>query len=295
MAEATAPKNQGFKAPRSKREKMKSKATFLFLATAVLFLTTILGRVGAQTEASSALLPGYPIEPRGDSFDEDFDEDSLNEDLFEVKDNMHLWNSWLSGEKVEVREGVLRLQSEAGDTHADLIKVGGVVTQAFYGHGHLMFRARTNPTRGMAGSVYLYNEDKDRDEGGHHEEIDIELSAKFPGLASLVTFHDDDWQNDEKQNAMHRGGLKNIREVPGLESFDSREFNTYVIDWQPGKLTWSINGIQVERFQDAVPTTPMNIHLDTHHNAEWDAFMDSEPEGSGAFEIDSIRYEPYEA
>ncbi len=242
-----------------------------------------------QKSAIGEGLGVYPTTPLGSLFEENFDT-TLNKNLFEVLDSFKYWDSWFDESKTTVSNGNLLLQTDARDTYNNLLKVGGVRSTAFYTYGKFIIRAKTNPTKGTVSAIYLYNEDKDMEIGGRHEEIDIELSSKFPGKASLVTYHNDNWKNEGLQNQMHRGGIKNIREIAELENFDSTQFNEYVIDWEPGKVTWYINGIKVEEFTDAVPTTPMRIHIDTYNNREWDSFIDVEPSGTGALEIDSMKY-----
>lgn len=238
-------------------------------------------------------LQGYPSEPLGKVFKEEFNNNVLNQDLWEIKDGYDLWDSFLVGEKTFLDSGNLKISTNANDKIDGMLKVGGIYSDAYYSYGTFTIRAKANSAQGTVSSFYLYNEDKDRQEGGRHEEVDIELSSKFPTNASLVTFHNDNWVNDELQNEMHRGGLKDISTIPDLENFDSREFNTYVIEWIPNKITWFVNGIKVEEFTDAIPTTPMLIHIDSHNSKEWD-FVDPEPLGNGSFEIDFVNYEPDE-
>jgi len=254
--------------------------------------------VGATTGVvRPSPLPGYPTTPLGSAVEENFVGNRINGNVLEVLDGFKYWDSWYTASKTSLSGGILKLSSDANDkTSNNLLKVGGVKSVAFYSYGKFTFRAKINPAMGSVSALYLYNEDKDMERGGKHEEIDVELSSKHPCRASLVTYHNDDWTSSDLglQNEMHRGGIKDLCQIPGLESFDSRNFNTYVIDWQPGKVRWSVNGIKVEEFTNAVPTTPMKIHLDTYNNHEWDAFIDINPAGAGALQIDFASYDPFE-
>lgn len=242
---------------------------------------------------SNTPLPGYPLSPTGSSFIEEFDSSSLDPNIFEIRDGYNIWDSWYDQTKVTISGGKLLLRSDANDTHSGLVDVGGINTIGFYSYGKLEFRAKTNAARGMVSSLYLYNEDKDRSNGGTHEEIDVELSSLHTGKASLVAFHGDNWENDALQNEMHRGRIKDLREISGLENYDSTQMNNYSVEWKEGIITWTVNDIQVEQLTQAVPTTPMQIIIDTNHNNSWGEFIDPTVSGVGSFEIERIKYTVY--
>jgi beta-glucanase (GH16 family) len=239
-------------------------------------------------------LPGYAVAPRGGAFRDDFSGSAVNTDRFEVLDGYAYWDSWYTVGKTSVRGGSLQLTARAGDRQGRYLRVGGVASRALYNYGVFTFRARANPMRGMVSALYLYNEDTDAAQGGTHEEIDVELSPEHPGHASLVTYHKDDWTSADLgvQNDMHRGGVMNLRTIRGLETFDSRQWNTYVVDWRPGRVIWRVNGVQAAEFTNAVPTTPMRIHLDTYHTREWSDFVDPTPRGAGALLVDVVSFVP---
>lgn len=242
---------------------------------------------------SNSPLNGYPISPTGSSFNEEFDSPSLDSNLFEIRDGYNIWDSWYDLTRTTISNGKLVLGSDASDMRDGLVKVGGINTVGFYSYGKLEFRVKTNAARGMVGSVYFYNEDKDRSDGGTHEEIDVELSSLYAGKASLVTFHGDNWENDSLQNEMHRGGIKNLRTISGLENYESTQMNTYSVEWKQGIITWTVNDIQVEQLTEAVPTTPMQIIIDTNHNNNWDEFVDPTVSGAGSVELEYIKYTAY--
>ena len=147
----------------------------------------------------------------------------------------------------------------------------------------------------MIGVLHLYKQDKDRSAGGRHDEIDVELSSQAPGVISWDTYRDDNWKNDYRQNAMHRGDFTNTHRIRGLEAFDSTRFNTYVIDWRPHRVTWLINGIPIASASEAVPTMPMEIRLDVYYKRAWNAFLGIKPAGTGGLEIRAVSYTPYHA
>lgn len=259
-----------------------------------LTIITLLASLSSWSQKNPPPLPGYPVSPLGQHFLENFQREGVvPEGLFEIKNQEEFWTSYLSKDKTIVGEGVLRLETDSSDKFNGLLKVGGLRSHAYYSYGSLIVRAKANRAPGTISAIYFYNEDKDRQVGGRHEEIDIELSSKFPCLASLVTFHEDNWKSSDEgiQNRMHHGGVKNICNITGLRNFNSHQFNLYQIDWQPSKVVWTINGIKVWESTQAVPTTPMQIYLDTYNNNEWDAFIDPDPLGKGAFEIDFIKYD----
>lgn len=87
--------------------------------------------------------------------------------------------------------------------------------------------------------------------------------------------------------------MQDIHKTAGLASFNSHEYQTYVIDWQPGRVSWYVNGVKIRELTQALPTTPMQLHLDSHHSDQWDAFVETKFAGAGAAKVDSVRYEPY--
>jgi beta-glucanase (GH16 family) len=278
-----------------------------FLVVSVVVIGAIVGVVALEsgpppfpaarvlpTAVERGPLPGYAVAPRGRAFRENFSGGAVNPDRFEVLDGYAYWDSWYTAGKTAVRDGALQLAAQAGDRQGRYLRVGGAASRALYPYGTFTFRARANPMPGMVSALYLYNEDKDATQGGTHEEIDVELSAKHPNQASLVTYHKDDWTSADLglQNDMHRGGVVDLRAIRGLQTFDSRRWNTYVIDWGPGRVIWRVNGVQAAEFTNAVPTTPMKIHLDTYHTREWSDFVEPTPRGSGALLVDLVSFVP---
>lgn len=270
---------------------MRRKIVFLgLLLTLGLYGCGGKGEQEADESNLGSPLDGYPSFPIGASFNEEFDSSSLDSNLFEIRDGYKIWDSWYDQTKTTISGGKLLLRCDANDARDGLVKVGGINTVGFFEYGKLEFRAKTNAAQGMVGSIYFYNEDKDRSNGGTHEEIDVELSSLHTDKASLVTFHGDNWQNDLLQNEMHRGGIKDIRTISGLENYDSTQMNTYTVEWKQGVITWTVNDIQVEQLTEAVPTTAMQIIIDTNHNNSWDEFVDPTVSGAGSLELEYIKY-----
>lgn len=96
--------------------------------------------------------------------------------------------------------------------------------------------------------------------------------------------------NDTRDGLVKVGGIKNLRAISGLENYDSTQMNTYTVEWKQGTITWTVNDIQVEQLTQAVPTTPMQIIIDTNHNKSWGEFVDPAVSGGGSLELEYIKY-----
>ncbi len=233
----------------------------------------------------------YPQEPIGTAFVEEFNADTLSATLFRPVSAGRYWDSWLDGSLVTLTHGVLVVSSQIPDTRKELPRVGGVVSTAYQLYGRFSFRARAKLAKGMVAALHLYNEDRGRYAGGRHEEIDLELSSDAPDGLSWDTYHDDDWTNDSHQNTMHHGDFARTHHMRGLEGFDSRQLNTYVIEWRSDRVNWFVNGVQVATASDAIPTAPLQIRLDLYHNRRWDEWLGITPSGTGMLEVDWVRYD----
>ncbi len=129
----------------------------------------------------------------------------------------------------------------------------GMETKYQYGYGTYTFRAKANPMMEMVSMLSLKS-----DEGESRNEIQIAMSAKQPETLSLISYKD----------GKSTTGFKNIREITGLQTFDSQKNNTYKIIWSEDAIIWYVNGKKVEQFVSHVPAGPLRLHIDTT-NMSW--------------------------
>ncbi|MEM1374977.1 MAG: family 16 glycosylhydrolase [Pseudomonadota bacterium] len=79
--------------------------------------------------------------------------------------------------------------------------------------------------------------------GTQHDEIDWEIFGQDTTTAQVA------WWTDGEVTE-HRIDL-------GFDAADGP--NRYTIDWQPGRITWSVNGVEVFETTTNVPTTPQRL------------------------------------
>ncbi|MBP7898844.1 glycoside hydrolase family 16 protein [Candidatus Gracilibacteria bacterium] len=225
-------------------------------------------------------LDGYALSPIGTTFNELFTKTQLNAKLFDAKDSDSGAVSVLSKNNVSVKKGKLELASQNG--------VGAqVISKKLYTYGTFTMKAKANTDTSMSSIMYLYGESND---GNTHEEIDFELTPLNANQVSISNNHDDDWSNTDAQNEFHRDSIVDTKSVAGLGALKSTtKYNTYKLEWMPGVIRWYINGKRIAQQTEAVPTTPMELHLATYH-MDWPGFLSNNTSGKGTFFIDSFRY-----
>jgi beta-glucanase (GH16 family) len=66
-------------------------------------------------------------------------------------------------------------------------------------------------------------------------------------------------------------------------------FHTFTLEWEPGRLTWLIDGVERKVMTDHVPDKPMYLRLNTSVGGSWPGLPDASTVLPQYFRIDSVR------
>ena len=252
--------------------------------SAFLVVTLLLNTISFSQAATLKPLEGYASSPTGGSFNELFSKKILNDKLFEKAAGGEYFDTTYDASQITTAKGKLNLGSSliSGIVHGS-----EVTSKKLYDFGSVTWKAMANPAPGMVSTVYLANESED---GSTREEIDMELSSDNPKKISISDYHGDAGDSTDPKTDTHQTEIIDVSAVSGLSSFKSTKFNTYKIEWIPGRIRWYVNNKQIAEHIDSIPTTPMKLHLTTYHVNDWSEFSQSSVQGDGTFVIDQLKY-----
>jgi beta-glucanase (GH16 family) len=230
--------------------------------------------------------------------DENFDGDSLDT---RVWNTCHWWGDegctiasndeleWYRPEQVSVSDGVLRLTADRiptrGSDGKDYDYRSGMVTtgpvdsdddvgKVSWTYGTVEARFRVPAGRGLWPAIWMLPLDRES-----RPEIDIlEVIGQDPGRL-IMHFHPRD-RDEESPNEEYR--------LPGRTLAEG--WHTIRLDWQPERLTWSLDGKQVWRLTGSdVPDEPMYLVLNLAVGGVYPGPPNETTEFPATFEIDRVR------
>lgn len=246
----------------------------------------ILSRTGLSETTTTVLL------------DESFDSDSLDT---RVWNTCHWWGDggctistndelqWYRPEQVSVSGGALRLTADRiptrGSDGKDYDYRSGMVTtgpvdsddevgKVSWTYGTVEARFRVPAGRGLWPAIWMLPLDRES-----RPEIDIlEVIGQDPGRL-LMHFHPRD-RDDDSPDQEYR--------LPGRTLAEG--WHTIRLDWQPERLTWSLDGKQVWRLTgNQVPDEPMYLVLNLAVGGVYPGPPDETTKFPATFEIDRVR------
>lgn len=222
--------------------------------------------------------------PDAGGFFEDFS-DGLDKNRWYVSDGWSNgdWQScqW-SRRAVQVQGGMLSLLHIPAPPDGDRPALcGEVQTKAFLQHGTFEARIRTPRHSGLNASVFTYAGPV---HGAPHDEIDIEILTRDPGVMTMNTY---------VTGTPHNGGT-----VPAEPSFDS-DFHTVGFRWAPDGITWFLDGREVRRSapDSPLPSHPQKLFMSFWSTATLTDWMGRQAPQDGPleYEIDWVAYTPLKA
>lgn len=191
--------------------------------------------VSMTGSASEPLVGRHEGSERAAPFVEHFD--MLDRDRWFVadgwKNGKYAINDWRSSQVSADRALALKLSENK--TKLAEYSSGEVQSLAVYGHGYFEVRLRAAQGSGLVTGFFTYT-------GPYYKkpwhEIDVEVLGQAPSQVQLTYFTD---------------GKKVKKTVPlGFDA--SKGFHLYAFDWQPGAITWYVDGKRVHRADgSAVP------------------------------------------
>jgi beta-glucanase (GH16 family) len=247
----------------------------------------ILSRTGLSGSTTTTVL-----------LDESFDGDSLDT---RVWNTCHWWGDegctiasndeleWYHPEQVSVSDGALRLTADRiptrGSDGKDYDYRSGMVTtgpvdsdddvgKVSWTYGTVEARFRVPAGRGLWPAIWMLPLDRES-----RPEIDIlEVIGQDPGRL-IMHFHPRD-RDEESPNEEYR--------LPGRTLAEG--WHTIRLDWQPERLTWSLDGKEVWRLTGSdVPDEPMYLVMNLAVGGVYPGSPDETTEFPATFEIDRVR------
>lgn len=110
-------------------------------------------------------------------------------------------------------------------------------------------------------------------------EIDI---VEFIGHERSTIHCTNHWRNpDGKRGAKGQG-------VDAMVDY-SADFHTYAVQWEPGKITWYVDGQPVAKSTDSVPQKDFYLILNFAVGGDWPKDPDNETVFPNKFEVDYVR------
>lgn len=115
-------------------------------------------------------------------------------------------------------------------------------------------RMATADSKGIVGGIFLYRLEPGSDTV--HDEIDFELLTNVPDKVQTNIYGNEPLGNGHVQMVPYRAG--------GVG-----DWHTYEIRWEPGRVSWLIDGEPARTTTDNVPTHPMSLHLNIWAPDHW--------------------------
>ena len=161
-------------------------------------------------------------------------------------------NGWTNGfpfdcvwraDNVFIADNAMNLRIDTDSSSEHTYSAGEYRSVEYYHYGYYEVSMKPIKNIGVVSSFFTYTGPYDNDPW---DEIDIEFVGKD---TTRVQFN---YYTDGK------GGNEFMYEL----GFDASEsFNTYGFDWQPDKITWYVNGVEVHSATENLPVTPGKIMM----------------------------------
>jgi len=246
---------------------------FVVMLVAPIFKSSLSGPAMAQSSTSDPNIPGWNL-----IFDDEFNETSLDKSHYQ-----EYWGpisaSWFNGtNSLILQDGLLRLKIDKQDVYQNGTTYhytsGGFTQQTSQSYGRWVVRARFPQGKGTQAYISLWRKDM-----SWPPEIDF---AEVRGILPTENVFSEHYSQGGQ---VLWNGFK-------LENIDfTNQFHEYTVDWQPGTVTWYVDGVQNYSTTQNFDTFPMMLAAGTLVGNCGD-FADC-PNGSNPFptylDIDYVR------
>ncbi|MBP0971130.1 MAG: glycoside hydrolase family 16 protein [Oscillospiraceae bacterium] len=165
------------------------------------------------------------------------------------------FDCWWYKQNAQIVNGLLELKIDQkwnpGDANSDWnpqYSGGEFRTNNFYHYGYYETSMKAIKNDGVVSSFFTYTGPSDIVNGQKNpwDEIDIEILGK---------------DTTQVQLNYYRNGQGNHEKMISLGFDASQDFHRYGFNWQPGKITWYIDGKEVWSMSGDVPVTPSKIMM----------------------------------
>ncbi|MEK3882988.1 glycoside hydrolase family 16 protein [Paenibacillus sp. PL2-23] len=149
--------------------------------------------------------------------------------------------TWRANNAIITSNGKLRLSITSPSK--DKFDCGEYRSKDKYGYGLYEVRMKPAKNTGVVSSFFTYTGPSD---GTQWDEIDIEFLGKDTTKVQFNYF----------TNGV--GGHEKVIEL-GFDA--SQSYHTYAFDWQPGSITWYVDGVKKHTATSNIPKTPGKIMM----------------------------------
>jgi endo-1,3-1,4-beta-glycanase ExoK len=235
---------------------------------------------GLVLACALVLMPSAPLfakDPAGAAFREEFD--TLSPGMWFTSDGWtngpHQNCTW-SKQAVTVQDGILRLSFLPSTDGQPGHLCGEIQTKATFHHGTYEARIRTPKGSGLNAAFFTYIGPV---HNAPHDEIDFEVLTRDTGRVSLNTFVS--------------GTQQNGTTVPVDPPTDAA-FHDLSFIWEPGSISWFIDGVEVHRAESNLPVTPQKLYFSFWGSdtlVDWMGPFEA-PQGPLVMEVDWTAFTP---
>jgi len=211
-------------------------------------------------------------------FGDEFDGNGLNPSRWKIGVP---WGDVTTGEDqiykssaLSLNSGVLSMTASKGGSNGRSYTSGAINSdnRFEFTYGYLEARARVPSGRGLWPAIWLQTAGQ-----GQFNEIDVLEVLGQDTSANHVNLHQD--SNRWKDGVTYTG--------PDL----SDGFHVYAVDWEPERVVWYLDGIEIYRSEGHVLANPMEviINLTVGGQSSWSGPPDSRTHFPATFQIDYVR------
>jgi beta-glucanase (GH16 family) len=238
----------------------------------------------SNTPDPSLMLPGYRL-----VWNDEFNGTQLDPSKWYVVNSLgskqqqgcclnYSYSSVITPDQAQVHDGMLTITTERNTGGGPAYKTGAITTETLsdiptftFTYGRIDIRARLPRGRGVWPAMWLVTSPATAPAS---YEIDImEMLGEDPHTLYQVVHHGQD------------------REYCSDKGPDySQAFHIFTLDWEPGKLTWAIDGQTLCTATRLVPSQPMYIIINTAlSDGNWGEAVSSSTPLPQTFKIDYVR------
>lgn len=171
--------------------------------------------------------------------------------------NGSVFNCNWKAENCTFSDGVMNLSIDHDDTTGNGILYSGAEYRSndFYGYGYYEVSMKAMKNDGVVSSFFTYTGPSDNNPW---DEIDVEVLGKD---TSKVQFN------------YYRDGVGGHEYMYDLGFDASEDFHTYAFDWEPGSITWYVDGVKAYDLSGDVPVTPGKIMMNAWNGINVDDWL----------------------
>lgn len=202
--------------------------------------------------------------------------------LFGGNETCHNGNGeqeWYTFDNVRLSDGLAHLVAEDKPTSYQRYTSGMINSRGHYSfsYGYAEARVKMPSGQGMWPAFWLSPED-----GTWPPEIDvIELLGQKP-TEVMRNYH---WRDAD---GWHRSSFVQYPNPDGVDW--TKEFHTFGVLWEPGRLTWFVDGVRANSLEgDMITGKPMHLIANLAVGSWWGGNPDATTTWPATYSIDHIR------